>query len=192
MIVKNNPFTSDVYNTEWMNHFHSGKKCHKFDSIKGVAFTKNKYIPLYTNVGKYKSCGISYQLDSSGQNEDYKGKVFLIYDIPEFFEIDSEPKSKRLGIEKIEQYEGYLVDIRDYETINDYLSNQFNSKQRHSVLRRLKKLEKDHDNISYEFYSGKLEEKQFETLFEELYSLMEQQFDLKKEKNSHSSLEIKE
>ncbi|WP_190808466.1 GNAT family N-acetyltransferase [Flagellimonas sp. S3867] len=191
MIIKNNPFTSEIYNQEWMGNFHKGKKCHKFSFIKKIAFVKNKYLPLYINVGKYKSCGISYELDKSGRFKDYKGKVFLIYDVPEFIEVNAESKSKNLGLKKNVQYEGYFVDIRSYGTIEDYLSNQFNSKQRHRILSRLRKLEKDH-NISYEFYSGKLEKKQFEQLFNELYNLMKKQFNKKNEKNSHSPIEIKE
>ena len=191
MIIKNNPFITEIYNQEWMNHFHYEKTYNKFDFIKGIAFTKNKYLPLYTNVGKYKSSGISYEIDTSGQFKDYKGKVFLIYDIPEYFEVNTKSKSKNLGVKVINQYDGYLVDIRSFNAVEDYLRNQFNSKQRRSILSRLRKLEDEHD-ISYEFHSSKLDEQQFEELFEELYRLMDRQFGKKNEKNSHSPLEIKE
>nr|WP_298998266.1 GNAT family N-acetyltransferase [uncultured Allomuricauda sp.] len=190
MRIKNNPFTSEIYNQEWINHFHKGKKCHKFSFIKKIAFVKNKYLPLYVNVGKYKSCGISYELDTSGQFEDFKNKVFLIYDVPEFLSQNaSKLKIKNLGIKKIEQYEGYLVDISQYDSMEHYMSKQFNSKQRRSMLSRLKKLEKEY-TITYDFFSGKLSKKEFEKLLENLYILMKKQFGDDYEKNSHSPHEI--
>ena len=192
MTIKNNPFTSEIYNEEWMQNFHKGKKCHKFNFIQKIAFVKNKYFPLYINVGKYKSCGISYELDTFGQSNDFKNKVFLVYDVPDFLdENNSESISKNLGIKKIEQYEGYLVDISSYDHVEGYLNNQFNSKQRRSILSRLKKLEKEH-KMNYEFFTGKISEKEFGLLFDNLYALMKKQFGEKFEQNSHSPSHIKE
>lgn len=191
MICHKNPFTSDIYIKEWEEHFSKGKKAYRFEFITGIAFTKNKYIPLYINVGKYKTMGISYQLQAPALSKDFRGKAFLIYDVPEYFEVSTKHKNKKLGILKTKQYEGFLIDLRPYNSLKHYLQTQFNSKRRHNLLSRLRKLENNHD-ISYEYVTGKVPPDKFKSLFEDLYGLIEQQYISKGKLNSHYPQKIKD
>lgn len=189
MIISNNPFTSSLYIKKWLSNFYNGKDSYKFNFIEGLEFTKNKYLPLYYNVGKYKSCGISYNLSTSKKAHDFKNKVFLIYDVPDYFLINTSRKIKELGIEKIPQYEGYLIELDKYENINCYLESQFNSKQRYPIVSKLKKLEKSF-NISYELYFGENDPKILTSLFNKLHDLIEIKFKNKKNNNSHTKPDI--
>lgn len=184
MIIRNNPFTSKLYKNKWNIHFHGGKPSYGFKFIKGIEFTKNKFFPLYYNVGKYKSCGMSYNL----QEFDFeipKNKVFLIYDVPDYFQINTSTKCKNLGLKKVKQYEGYLIELHKFDSLDSYLKNKFNSKRRNSLLSGTKKLEKAYD-ISYEFYHGEILPEKFSELFDCLYNLIEDKFKNKKQENSHT------
>ena len=86
--MTNNPFLSTTFTSIWLKYFHSGKQVYSFDSIENVSFTKNKYLPVYTNLGQNITNGIFYSLKTDA-NVDYKHKVFLIHDVPSYFNIDS-------------------------------------------------------------------------------------------------------
>ena len=191
MIITNNPFTSKTYNQEWSKNFNEGKPHYEFNFIQNIGFTKHKTLPLYINIGKFKTLGISYKITPNSQSKDYKGKVFLIYDVPQYFEVDTEISNTcKLALLKTMQYDGYLVDLRQFSKIEDYLSSQFKSKDRNNIFRRLKKLEQK-GNLSYHVHYGDISDVEFNEVFEELYQMITNQFETRKDTNSHQFPEIK-
>lgn len=185
MVLDNNPFTSETYNQEWVNSYLKGEKCYKFNFIEGVAFTKNRYLPLYTNIGKYKSCGISYSLNHGETKDDYKGKVFVLYDIPSYL---PSIQTGEVGLKSITQYKGYGIDLADYKTINDYLQ-KFSRNRKRSLIKGLRKLEKDYD-IEY-VWLEKVDKVEFDKVFNTLFELIDETFKQKKTINSHSIKKVK-
>lgn len=186
MKIKKNPFTSEIYNRIWAEQYNK-TSLYNFDFIKNVKFNKHKIFPLYYNVGKYKSCGISYNLIESDLVKDYKKKVFLIYDIPKYFKVNTSYISG-LSTNKIPQYDGYLIDLSKYKTIDQYLYEKFKSKSRYSLKNRIKKLERDH-SIQYEWHHGYISKDTYNALFNKMYFFIESSFT--KEENSHTTKEIR-
>ncbi|WP_396590091.1 GNAT family N-acetyltransferase [Allomuricauda sp. R78024] len=184
MILKNNPFTSELYVKKWMSNFHNSGNARQFSFIDDIKFTKHSVLPLYFNIGMFKSCGMSYTLSEKTQS-DFKHRTFLVYDVPEYFEVSTENAPTRLGIKKIPQYSGFLAKLDDFEDIDDYLKKQFPAKKRRKVLYPKKQLEESF-SISYEFYFGSISRDSFDLLMNYLYDLIEAKFEKKQNTNSHT------
>ena len=105
--MRNNPFTSEIFNTVWLKHFYDSKPSYKFNFIKNVSFYKKVFLPVYINVGKNLTKGVFYRLQK--EHNDFKGKIFLLYDIPDYFNVNEQVDfiNKKLGVKKIYQYKGY-------------------------------------------------------------------------------------
>ena len=79
----NNPFTSDTYTASWLKFFNEGKDSFSFGAFKDIKFIEDRKFKCYVNVGKNISNGMSYSINKGV--DDYKGKVFLIHDVPSYF-----------------------------------------------------------------------------------------------------------
>lgn len=189
MLPINNPFTSETYQRHWMNQFFPQESCHTFEAVQGVAFTAHRKLPLYVNVGMYKTHGISYTLEDPDRGFSLKNRALLIYDVPEYFKLP-EAKVPYLGVKKSAQYRGYAVDLTKLRSLDEYLNEQFSSKGRKSILSRLAKLEREF-NIEYRFYYGEIGRAEFESLLECLYGFITQAFEGKSSQNSHAPQEIR-
>ncbi|WP_396590090.1 GNAT family N-acetyltransferase [Allomuricauda sp. R78024] len=184
MVIKENPFTSSIYNTHWSDCFYQSKTLSTFNFLNGIAFTKNKYLPLYFNAGKGKSYGMSYTLKKSNEIKDFAHKTIFIYDVLDYFKIDKSISVKGLGLKTLFSNEGYLVELESFDNFDSYLNNQFNSKQRHKLRSSIKKLESSHD-IAYEWYHGEITKDTFTSLLNAFYDFINVKYENKKEKNSH-------
>ncbi|WP_394972442.1 GNAT family N-acetyltransferase [uncultured Croceitalea sp.] len=187
MRVRKNPFTTPLYERHWIKNFCRQKKKYSFDILTGISFTKIRLLPLFINIGLYKSFGMSYSIETSVTKSDFKKKVFIIYDVPEYFEINN--KNEILSIKKISQYEGFLIDLSQYSSINEYIYDMFSSRRRKSLLLGLKKLEKN-NTINYKWFHGKIERNEYSRIFKQFYDFIDIKF--KQQSNSHSSARIKE
>jgi len=106
------------------------------------------------------------------------GKLALIRDIPDYLAFESKRPVGTRTI-RIPQYRGYLVDLRGYPHIDDFLRAQLsrrNIKNLHSKQRGLEKLGK----VEYRTLSGPLGEERYARAFETFYSLLKKRFDSKK------------
>ena len=101
--MKQNPFTSTSFVTVLSKHFNGSKTSKSFDFISGVQFLKHAFLPLYENIGENLTKGIDYKIDYS--HTDFKGKTFLIYDVPHYFNIEpfNAPSESSLKLKKIFQ-----------------------------------------------------------------------------------------
>lgn len=186
--MKQNPFTSNSFVTVWSKHFNESKPVKSFDFINGVQFLKHSFLPLYENIGKNLTKGIFYELNESFK--DFKGKTFLIYDVPEYFNV-KEPDAKNsssLRLKKVFQYQGFLMDISSYDNHDDYINAQFSSKNRREFRSNQRRLEECF-NIEYSFFHGELEETKFNAVFDEFYVLLNKRFAGKQINYHHLSSE---
>jgi hypothetical protein len=174
--MQKNPFTSKIFETAWLRHFNDSKPSHRFNFIKNISFIKKSFIPLYINTGKNLTKGISYNL-VEGQS-DYKGKVFLLYDIPDYFEVSENTNvvSEDLVLDKIFQYNGYMMDLSNFDSPESYIKEQFKkNNKRYIRWSHIKRLEECFD-ISYEFIYGEVSDDQYEFIFEHFYKLLHARF----------------
>lgn len=177
-----NPFTSNTFATIWLKHFNNLKPSLSFNFIKQLTFIKNKFLPLYINVGKNNTNGISYKLDDSKLHSDYKNKVFLIYDVPTYFKLNTPKLSSNLKLKTVNQYNGALTNIDEFYTFDDFLLSKFKSKNRYNLKKKKKQLESNF-NISYSVYDNTISEEMYVFLSEHLNRLIAKRFNSKKTNN---------
>lgn len=172
--MKNNPFASQVFIKVWLKYFKPNKPIFSFQSIKKVQFYKSKYLPLFVNIGKNITNGMHYELDD--EVLDYKGKTFLIYDVPEYLDqnIGKYSKGQKIRIKKVRQYNGFLLDLKSHGTYNDLMSS-LKSKKRRNLIKKQDHLESTF-NISYHFYYGSLEIEFYQKMIKNLKILISKRF----------------
>ncbi|WP_299336495.1 GNAT family N-acetyltransferase [uncultured Psychroserpens sp.] len=184
--MKINPFTSSSFESIWAKHFNHGKDLEAFDFIKGVKFVKNSRDGIYINAGRNLTKGISYSLDYS--KHDYKGKTFLLYDVPAYFDLQEfkPPADSSLKLKTLFQYQGFLMDITNFNDQDEYINSRFSSKNRREFRSNKRRLEQCFD-ISYSFINEAMSQADFDVLFEQFYQLLSKRFADKQTNYHHLS-----
>ncbi len=178
----NNPFTSKLFTKTWLQHFKSLSAEVKFEFIENVSFFKHKVFPYYINVGKNLTKGINYSINYNAT--DFKGKVCLIYDVPEYFKLNDLDTSKTsIRCKKVFQYKGFALDFNEFETSDDYIASRISSKNRRGYRSRLRRLEECFD-IRYSFMFGEVQRSEYDVLFKQFHELLSKRFS-EKEVNYH-------
>ena len=174
--MKNNPFTSEIFTTLWLKHFYDSKPSYKFNFIKNVSFYKKTFLPVYINVGKNLTKGIFYRLQK--EHSDFKGKIFLLYDIPDYFNVNEQVDliNKKLEVKKIYQYKGYMMDLTNFSSTKDYQTTQFKTKNKRYVRQsHIGRLEKTFE-ITYDFIFGEIDENKYNVIFDHFHYLLNIRF----------------
>lgn len=182
-MIKQNPFLSDNFINIWCKHFNSNSKTYNFDSLKGLSFFKFKFFPIYINIGKNLTKGMSYQISSdSSADSSLKNKVCLVYDVPQYF--DTNLSTKNIKSKKIEQYPGFLITLENYNDFETYFATTF-SKKTISRLRSYNRQLERHFSISYKMFYGSISKKEYDNLFVHFNRLLTKRFNNKKETNNN-------
>jgi len=177
--MSNNPFTSQTFVETWSKHFNNSNVGFTFKFINNVSFYKKKYLPYYVNIGDKLTNGISYSL-SNNHYRDYVGKVFLIRDIPSYFNLNTINVKSKLKLKKIVQYKGYTTKIGEYDSLEHYMSTIFKSNSRSKFRRNIKRLEASFD-VDYIMFFGSIQKIEFDLIFKEFYKLLEKRYLFKQE-----------
>jgi len=180
--MKNNPFLSKTFTSIWSKYFNSFSECKRFNFIENVNFVKSRYLPFYYNVGKNITNGLSYRLVK--HENDFKNKVFLIHDVPSYFNINIKDRPTSLKIKKIKQYKGFLTDLSQHKTFEDFFNAKYKSSSRYKFKNKTKRLNTSfdprftiyHENISKEKYDSVM--KSFETLIKNRFDVLEKDNDV--------------
>lgn len=177
-----NPFTSSIFENAWTKYFDSNKKVLSLNFVEGVKFTKSKYFPLYVNIGKNFTNGITYSFNNKAN--DYKGKVVLLYDVPNYLTLNNEHHSKII-LKKVRQYNGFYADLSTFNSIDDVLNANFNSsKSKYNFRRSLKQLEENY-KTSYKVYFGAITKDDYLKEIQTFKELISRRFD---EKNTFNTV----
>lgn len=171
--MQHNPFTSSIFETVWSKHFLNNQKPITFKAIKNVVFCKSNRFPFYVNIGKNLTKGVNYEIDYS--QDDFKGKTFLIYDVPEYFNVKDLKSSTKLQCKKVYQYTGSLMNIEEFASTEEYINNKFSSKNRREFRGNIRKLETCF-NISYKFINEALSQEEFDFIFGKFHDLLSIRF----------------
>lgn len=177
--MKINPFNSHTFIKTWTKHFNSSNEGKTFHFINQISFVKYKFLPYYINVGKNLTNGIDYNI-SSKVEIDYKNRVFLIRDIPSYFEIPEFKEYGSLKLKKIFQYEGYITKVSNYSHIDEYLNSIYKSNTRSKLRRNISRLEANFD-VEYVMHLGDISKEHLDFLFQEFYKLFEKRYANKQE-----------
>src|SRR5690606_562331 len=165
-----NPFTSFHFKTVWHKHFALNKPLYDFKVLKNLSFFKLSSLLIYINTGKNLTKGISYILDIPPTHTDYKKKVLLIYDVPQYFIKNSKNRPQDLELKKINQYPGYLISLNRYTDLNDYLKQTF-SKGSVQKFNRYKKRLESCFNIKEKMLIGNVDKTEYDVVFNHFKAL---------------------
>ena len=176
-----NPFTSETYTNIWAAHYCKGKSIVAFDTIKGIKFTKAKFLNVYINLGKNFTNGLSYTLFPD--HKDFKNKVALIHDV-----IDYPDKNytslDHIKLIKVKQYKGVRGDLSNFKTSEDIITASFSSsKSKYNFKRSIKLLEEQHQ-ITYKVYHGDIDKDVYDNEMAAFKNLISTRFDDKSEFNT--------
>lgn len=183
MIIKNNPFTSNTFIDKWCKHYN--KKSYQFECIKNLNFYKSSYFSLYINIGKTFTKGLSYSLNQDLKTYNIKRKVFLIYDVPQYFKIENNISPKQLKLIKIKQYPGYITNLKNYKDYNEYIASNFSKKSRYKFKSYKRTLENTFNNISYKHFYGETNRNEYNIIFDQFNNLLKKRFEQKLETNNN-------
>ncbi|WP_338733807.1 GNAT family N-acetyltransferase [Mangrovimonas cancribranchiae] len=167
-----NPFLTKTFVSVWSKYFNAKKRIYNFNSIKDVSFYKALNIPLYCNIGKNITNGMSYQI--AKQENDFKGRAFLIYDVPSYFNL-KELKHNNLKRFKVKQYKGFLTDLQDFESYDAFAKKQFKSNTRYKFRRNIQRLETCF-NIHYNIYNEAMDKAQYDVIMKGFKNLLTKRF----------------
>ena len=185
--MKNNPFTSSTYVSKWFSHFEKNQTEKKFSFINDISFYKHSWLPLFINSGKNLTKGVNYNL-SENDNTDYKGNTYLIYDVPEFFNVKTDTNHQSLKIKKVKQYPGFLVELNSFKDITEYMNTTFKKSSRYKLRKYKNRFEQCFD-ISYKMYKGEMSKEEYDFVFDHFKRLLEKRFLDKEITNNNLNLE---
>lgn len=181
--MKDNPFTSDIFTTTWLKHFNNSGSGVSFEPLRKLLFVRHKIPKLYVNCGKNHTKGINYTVDNSNI-QHLKGKALLIYDVPSYFKIVTQTKDKNLGIYRIKQYPGYLIDLDPFKDLVHYMLETFRKSSRYKLKKYQKRLETCF-NIDYKMYYGNISKDTYDYIFNFFKTLLEKRFSHKQIRNNN-------
>ncbi|MCF7560791.1 GNAT family N-acetyltransferase [Sabulilitoribacter multivorans] len=176
------PYLQDPFKTIWLNHFNDGEEPVLFSFVEKLAFVKHKKLPVYFNIGKTNTKGIDYKL-SSKILDDYKNKIFIIYDVQKA-EVESLHDNNKLSYYKIQQYPGYICGLSNHKNLNDYMLKELSRKSRYKFNSYKRKLESSY-NISYKMYIDDITPELYDVLFIKFKTLLKKRFFDKKTINNN-------
>lgn len=196
-MIRNNPFLSDRFVTIWCRHFAKDATIRSFDILPSINFVRHRFLPLFTNAGKTFSKGMDY-LVSQTDSQEHRKKVFLVYDVPEYFgtrgstdqnmERDTALGTlhdiKGLGSHRSKQYPGFLIDLAGFKDTNDYLAKTFSKSSRYKLKKYKKRFEASFD-VRYVMYRGDMEKDRYDDIFHTFKKLLEKRFDDKQITNNN-------
>lgn len=177
--MKRNPFSSKAYIRTWLTHFNSNGPAISFPFLKGASFFKYPFFPLYINIGRNLTKGISYSLFNENITKEAENKVLLIYDVPEHWNNpENNTINEKIAIERIPQYPGFLIDLKPYKDLDSYMVQTFKRSSRYKLNKYKKKIESCF-NINYRMFYGEINQEEYEIIFDEFETLLKKRFQQK-------------
>ncbi|MBU2904280.1 GNAT family N-acetyltransferase [Arenibacter algicola] len=171
-----NPFSSKTYTKTWLKHFYSAGKDISFTFLNGTSFYKYPILPIYINIGRNLTKGISYSFSKESLTKEAKNNVLLIYDVPEYMnKTQGNDLNKEHALDSITQYPGFLINLNPFQDINNYMSATFSKSSRYKLNKYKKKLESCF-NIKYKMYHGHINKDEYDHIFDEFEKLLRKRF----------------
>lgn len=178
----NNPFASKTYESTWLKYFNrSNAEVTSFDAIEGVRFIKKHTRPFYENIGKNLTNGMLYQLNSNFKG--LKGKVAVIYDVPDYFPISKIGGLAPYKVFKVRQYKGMSTNLGKIEDIEALLQSCFSSKSKSRFKGRVRQIESTF-KISHKVFYGDMNKVEYDEIMAVLKDLIHKRFDQRNEFNT--------
>lgn len=180
-----NPFLSKTFKTTWLKHFNHGKEGFAFKFIQNLTFVKSKFLPIYCNTGKNNTKGIHYDF-SDEKTKSYKGRVFIIFDIPTYIKTKTPLKGSKVGFYRVTQYPGYKINLKGYNSLQEYKLDVISKKSRYKFKTYAKKID-SLVNVYHKVYYENIDDETYEYIFNHFKILLRKRFLSKKTNNNNLS-----
>lgn len=158
---------------------------HKFFNTHQLVFDLflKQFIPVFYNTSLINTLtGSTLKTVTAGKNDAIK-KLVIVKDIPSYLKFSKSGNSV-YRFKSVTQYKGFLVWLKNYKTIDDYLQNHLSKRNRKNLFAKKRKLEASH-NIITKVYFGSIDENEFNHLFKSFRLLLEKRFQEKKIHNRY-------
>ncbi|MEC3908031.1 GNAT family N-acetyltransferase [Tamlana sp. 2201CG12-4] len=110
--------------------------------------------------------------------------VYIVKDIPSYLNIQLNMNTSLLQTTTINQYKGYLINLINYNSTEDYIKEKLSKRNRKNLFSKQRKLEQNH-KISNKVYFGSIDKLLFDSIFDTFYSLLQKRFQEKRIYNRH-------
>lgn len=145
-------------------------------------FFEDRNTPLvYNKVQETVTGNVLFERADSEVPNELK-KVYSITDIPGFLELKVNHNMEVYKSKSCDLFDGFLVNLKKYNGVEDYLKDNFGKNGRSKIRRYIKRLELCIEP-TYKMYYGEIEEAEYNKLFDRLRELMMRRFSQKQEEN---------
>ncbi|WP_298537836.1 GNAT family N-acetyltransferase [uncultured Algibacter sp.] len=127
---------------------------------------------------------MSYEI-SKDKLKDFRKKVFLIYDVPKYFEIDNSIEVENIKSIKINQYPGFLINLENYSDFNDYFRATFSKRSIQKLNRYNKRLENCFNLTEKMLWGSDTDKLEYDFVFKHFHKLLTKRFEDKQITNNN-------
>ena len=108
---------------------------------------------------------------SKTDSEILKNNLIYVHDVPNYLKTELSTISENIKLNKINSYRGSLIDLSNYNTIDDYLANEITSKERYEIRRRQKRLDNCFKPV-YKMYYGDISKSDYDIIFNDYKEML--------------------
>lgn len=181
--IKRNPFISEAFLSIWLKHFGNEQNHMRIAPIDEAYFIRHNFLAVYSNIGKFLTCGQFYELDQN-QLDDAGNEVIYIYDVPNYSSCSSinSGNIKRL---RVKRYKGYLLNLARYDDYQEFVSKRLSAKFRYNIRNSTKRLNKCFEVKYKVFYGPNISKSHYDLLIVSFFELLQKRTEKKKLFNAY-------
>ncbi|WP_088340950.1 GNAT family N-acetyltransferase [Robiginitalea sediminis] len=181
---EDNPFLTETFTRIWSQHFSPTRPPVPVNALPGLTQVAHPRLPLMQSTGTTHTKGMCH--GPVPENAELSvSKPVLVYDVPEFFNVPlPDSGHSQIGVKRVRQYPGFLIELTGLQDLNAYLQRQFSKSSRYKLKKYRTRLETAFD-IRYVMYDGSVDETQYALLFDQFRALLEKRFDDKQVSNNN-------
>lgn len=173
-IALDGPYQKETFQNIWLKHFRPDGTPVEVDCFKGISFIKKGKLPIYANVGATNTKSVIYRTYTPCSTDQFGNAVFLIYDVPDYLGVHPSYLNG-LKLKSVPQYQGFLCDLSNFESVEDYLNVTVSKRSRSKLKNYENRLKRDHE-VRFDMLWGEISNGQYEVLFERFHSMLVRRF----------------
>ena len=137
-------------------------------------FEKECGVPdIYQKITHTESNDVLYEVDNDDKHN--LDNLYCLKYVPDYMQL-SLKHSSLYRVNSIKGENGFSVNLKNHENIDDYLTSQFKSKPRSAIRKYIKRLESSF-NIEYKMYFGEIEDSEYDYLMSVLRDMLNRRFE---------------
>jgi hypothetical protein len=138
-------------------------------------FEKTSILPFYERINNNTNGNISVNKNNT-QLGKLADRVFVVNFIPPYLDLKINKEKTPYRAFQVKPRTGFIIDLSQYSSADEYLKSHLGSKNRRNILSRLKRLESCF-NINYKIYFGEMDKSEYAFLFEKFERMIGSRFE---------------